>query len=96
MRSIAANRRSITAIGIKALTSLFNQSDRLIKTKTDREEGTKMKKLGFATIMASGLAAAVLGLAGPAQADIGHHDWVNNVQQQVSVPQVSTNVQQSR
>jgi hypothetical protein len=55
-----------------------------------------MKKLGFATIMASGLAAAVLGLAGPAQADIGHHDWVNNVQQQVSVPQVSTNVQQSR
>jgi len=95
-RSIAANRRSITAIGIKALTSLFNQSDRLIKTKTDREEGTKMKKLGFATIMASGLAAAVLGLAGPAQADIGHHDWVNNVQQQVSVPQVSTNVQQSR
>ena len=32
-----------------------------------------MKKFGFATIVASGLAAAVLGLAGPAQADIGHH-----------------------
>jgi hypothetical protein len=30
-----------------------------------------MKKFGFATIIASGLTAAVLGLAGPAQADIG-------------------------
>ncbi len=39
-----------------------------------------MKKFGFATIIASGLTAAVLGLAGPAQADIGHHDWVNNTQ----------------
>ncbi len=27
-----------------------------------------MKKFGFATVIASGLAAAVLGLAGPAQA----------------------------
>ena len=55
-----------------------------------------MKKFGFATIIASGLAAAVLGLAGPAQADIGHHDWVNNIQPQVTVPQVNTSVQQSR
>ncbi|BBW99900.1 hypothetical protein MMOR_08370 [Mycolicibacterium moriokaense] len=35
-----------------------------------------MKKFGFAAIVASGLAAAVLGLAGPAQADLGHHGWV--------------------
>jgi hypothetical protein len=55
-----------------------------------------MKKFGFATIIASGLTAAVLGLAGPAQADIGHHDWVNDIQPQVSVPQVDTSVQQSR
>jgi hypothetical protein len=55
-----------------------------------------MKKFGFATIIASGLTAAVLGLAGPASADVGHHDWVNNVQPQVSVPQVNTGVQQSR
>ena len=40
-----------------------------------------MKKFGFATIVASGLAAAVLGLAGPAQADIGHHHWVHDIQQ---------------
>ena len=55
-----------------------------------------MKKFGFATIVASGLAAAVLGLAGPAQADIGHHDWVNNTGPQVTVPQVDTSVHQSR
>ena len=31
-----------------------------------------MKKFGFATIAASGLAAAIIGLAGPAQADLIH------------------------
>ena len=55
-----------------------------------------MKKFGFASIIASGLAAAVLGLAGPAQADIGHHDWTNIIQPQVSVPHVDTSVHQSR
>ena len=43
-----------------------------------------MKKIGFATVIASGLTAAVLGLAGPASADIGHHDWVNDIQQTVN------------
>jgi len=47
-----------------------------------------MKKFGFATIAATGLAAAVLGFAAPAQADITHHDWVHDIQQQVNVPQV--------
>jgi hypothetical protein len=56
----------------------------------------KMKEFGFATIAASGLAAAVIGLAGPANADIVHHDWVHDIQQQVTVPQVDTSVQQSR
>jgi hypothetical protein len=55
-----------------------------------------MKKFGFATMIASGLAAAVLGFAGPAQADSIHHDWVHDIQQQVNVPQVDTTVQQSR
>jgi hypothetical protein len=50
-----------------------------------KEEGIKMKKFGFATVVASGLAAAVLGLAGPAQADIGHHQWVQDTQQQATV-----------
>ncbi|PXX13005.1 hypothetical protein C8E89_101153 [Mycolicibacterium moriokaense] len=105
MWSIPANRRSIPAIGIKPLTSWFKESDRAkrkYKTgrrdirKTDKEEGTKMKKFGFATVIASGLAAAVLGFAGPAQADSIHHDWVHDIQQQVSVPHVDTSVQQSR
>ena len=54
-----------------------------------------MKKFGLATIIASGLAAAVLGLAGPAQADTGHHDWIYVIQPQVSVPHVDTTVHQS-
>ena len=55
-----------------------------------------MKKFGFATIIASGLAAGVLGLAGPASADIGHHGWVYDITQpQVSVPNVDTSVHQS-
>jgi hypothetical protein len=44
-----------------------------------------MKKFGFATVIASGLAAAVLGLAGPAQADSVHHQWVQDIQQQATV-----------
>ncbi|MGO4444003.1 hypothetical protein AB4Z42_11675 [Mycobacterium sp. 2YAF39] len=48
-----------------------------------------MKKFGFATMVASGLAAAVLGLAGSAQADIGHNDWVHDLQQHASVGTVT-------
>ena len=55
-----------------------------------------MKKFGFATIVASGMAAAVFGLAGPAQADIGHHDWLDNIGPHVTVPQVDNSVRQSR
>ena len=59
-----------------------------------------MKKFGFATIAATGLAAAVLGFAAPAQAapafpvptDVVHHEWVHDIQQQVNVPQVDTSV----
>jgi hypothetical protein len=55
-----------------------------------------MKKFGFATMIVSGLFAAVVGLAGPASADIGHHDWVNDISQpSVSVPHVDTSVHQS-
>jgi hypothetical protein len=79
-----------------ALTCLFNRSGRLRGRANETEEGIKMKKFGFATVIASGLAAAVLGFAGPAQADVVHHDWVHDIQPQVSVPQVDTTVQQSR
>ncbi len=55
-----------------------------------------MKKLGFATVIASGLTAAVLGFAGPANAGIDHHTWLDQIGPSVSVPQVDTGVHQSR
>jgi hypothetical protein len=55
-----------------------------------------MKKLGFAAIVASGMAAAVLGLAGPAQADIDHRAFINDITPTVVVPHVDTTVHQSR
>src|SRR6201984_3512660 len=66
-------------------------AERSSPATTAEHEGTgiMMKKFGFATIVASGMAAAVLGLAGPAQADIGHHQWVNDIQQQATVGSVT-------
>ena len=55
-----------------------------------------MKKFGFASIVASGLAAAVLGLAAPAQADLDHNGWVNQIGPTATAPQVDTTVHQSR
>jgi hypothetical protein len=55
-----------------------------------------MKKFGFASIVASGLAAAVLGLAGPVQADLGHHDWVVDIQQHAPVGSVTPTFGNSR
>jgi hypothetical protein len=58
-----------------------------------------MKKFGFAgfaSIAATGLAAAMLGFAAPAQADVVHHNWINEIQPTVSVPQVDMTVQHSR
>jgi hypothetical protein len=55
-----------------------------------------MKKFGFTTIAASGLAAAILGFAGSAQEGVAHHDWVHDIQPQVIVPQVDTSVHHSR
>lgn len=61
-----------------------------------------MTKFGFATIAATGFAAALLGLAAPAAATtvaapaavtsveisngIDHHAWLNDIQQQVKTP----------
>jgi hypothetical protein len=68
-----------------------------------------MKKLGFAAIAASGLAAAIVGLAAPATAlaeapatavtisqGIDHTTWLNDITQTAKVPSVDTTVQQSR
>ena len=55
-----------------------------------------MQKFGFATIVAGGLAASALGFSGAAQADIGHHSFINDITQTVNVPNVDTTVHQSR
>jgi hypothetical protein len=67
-----------------------------------------MKQFGFATIIAGGLAAAVLGFAAPAataapvdlsgttiSAGIDHHTWLDQITPQVNVPHVDTSVHQS-
>ncbi|GAS86148.1 hypothetical protein [Mycolicibacterium brisbanense] len=64
-------------------------------TQKTKGPGITMKKFGFATIIASGMAAAVLGLAGAAQADVSHHDWLDQIGPHVTVPQVDTSVHQS-
>lgn len=55
-----------------------------------------MKKFGFATVVAGGLTAAVLSLAAPAQADLGHNTWVNQITPSATAPQVDTSVHGSR
>jgi hypothetical protein len=66
-----------------------------------------VKKFGFATIIAGGLATAVLGLAAPAQASVAttveniavtapqgidHLDWLNDIKQKVNVARPDTSV----
>lgn len=93
---------------INAPTCLLNKTDRYAKcfeartarhgcnNEFDTKEGTIMKKITFATAIASVLTAGVLGLAAPASADIGHHDWVNNITNPTAqVPHVDTTVHQS-
>lgn len=55
-----------------------------------------MKKFGFAGIIATGFAAAVLGLAGPANADVVHHQWINDIQQRATVGSVTSTVGNGR
>ena len=55
-----------------------------------------MKKFGVTTAIAGGLIAAALSIAAPAQADLGHNTWVNQIGQTASAPQVDTSVHGSR
>lgn len=50
-----------------------------------------MKKFGFASLIAAAATAGIVGFAAPAQADLGHHVWVNTItNQHVYVPHVDT------
>jgi len=52
-----------------------------------------MKNFGLAALIAAALTTGILGSAGAAQADIGHHDWANTAgQPSVYVPHVDTSV----
>jgi len=55
-----------------------------------------MKKFSIASIVASGFAAALFGLAAPASADIDHHQWINDIQQRATVGQVTSTVGNGR
>lgn len=48
-----------------------------------------MKKFGFATAIATGFAAALFGLAAPANADVDHHRWILDIQQPAQVGTVT-------
>ncbi|MGH3638430.1 MAG: hypothetical protein ACRDUX_05305 [Mycobacterium sp.] len=53
-----------------------------------------MKDFGLLALIAGGLAAAVIALAAPAGADIGHNQWVNSMDgsAMASAPHVDTTV----
>lgn len=58
-----------------------------------------MKKFGFASIagaVATGFAAMVIGLAAPANADVTHHGWIQDIQQHASVGTVTSTVGNGR
>lgn len=58
-----------------------------------------MKKFGFASfagVLATGLAAALFGLAAPANADVSHHQWVQDIQQQANVGSAQATVGNGR
>ena len=63
-----------------AISAVKSETPHSNGTTTQIEEGIKMKKFGFATLIASGLTAAVLGLAPIASADVTVHQSSGNAQ----------------
>lgn len=55
-----------------------------------------MKKFGFASTIATGFAAVLLGLAAPANAGIDHHQWLNDIQQHATVGSATSTVGNGR
>jgi hypothetical protein len=55
-----------------------------------------MKKFGFASIVAAGFAAALFGLAAPANAGIDHQQWISDIQQQAVVGSATSTVGNGR
>ncbi len=55
-----------------------------------------MKKFTIASLIASGFAAALIGVAAPAQAGIDHHGWIQDIQQQAEVGVATSTVGNGR
>jgi hypothetical protein len=55
-----------------------------------------MKKFGIASAIATGFAAALFGLAAPANADIEHHQWIQDIQQKATVGSAQSTVGNGR
>lgn len=59
-----------------------------------------MKKLstsaGITAAVAAGFAAALFGFAAPAAADITHHQWIQDIQQQGNVGSATSTVGNGR
>jgi len=54
-----------------------------------------MKRIAVSAALASGLFAGLMGMAAPAQADLGSVIWNQQQQQRVYVPHVDTGVRNS-
>jgi len=58
-----------------------------------------MKNLTIASIttaIAAGFAAAVFGLAAPANADVDHHQWISDIQHSATVGSATSTVGNGR
>jgi hypothetical protein len=55
-----------------------------------------MKRFAASTLLASGLFAGLMGVAGPAHADLSDVVWNQQHQQRAYVPHVDTTVRHSR
>jgi hypothetical protein len=69
---------------MNGLSCWFKQSDQRENHHSRTRRGIDMKKFGFASVIATGFAAALFGLAAPANADVVHHQWVQDIQQQAN------------
>jgi hypothetical protein len=63
--------------------------DTTATARTLKQKGFAMKKFGFASAIATAFAAALVGLAAPAQADVTHHEWVHDIQHQATVGDIT-------
>lgn len=55
-----------------------------------------MKKFGITTAIATGFAAALFGLAAPANADVAHNQWIQDIQQHGNVGSAQSTIGNGR